>query len=204
MKISEHTISALARVITGDGDFTPYRSGPQLVAFFNQFGSDDTYGGGFPSRWYYAEEKLREFNDTPAMKDIIISALDPRHFLMTEFQVENAIEHVNQFLEYDDFQVLLDGKKWRLCKIDESGIEISLPYTESTQITQIFISEQIEKCDKKLSIGDYDGAITNARSLMEAVLTNIEQEFDNEPPKYDGNLPKLYRRVQKLLPEFCT
>lgn len=199
MKVSEHTISALARVITGDGDFTPYRSGPQLVAFFNQFGSEDTYGGGFPSRWYYAEEKLREFNDTPAMKDIIISTVDPRHFLGTEFEAQNAIDHVNQFLEYDDFQVILDGRKWKLCKIDESQIEIKLPYSEPTQITQVFISEQIEKCDKKLTTRDFDGAITSARSLIEAVLTSIEHEFDNNPPKYDGNLPKLYRRVQKLL-----
>jgi len=44
--------------------------------------------------------------------------------------------------------------------------------------------------------GDYDGAITNARSLVEAVLAAIEREFDSNAPDYDGDLPKLYKRVQ--------
>jgi hypothetical protein len=59
--------------------------------------------------------------------------------------------------------------------------------------------EQIEKCRTKTSQGDYDGAITNARSLVEAVLTAIENEFDTDAPRYDGDLPKLYKRVQKHL-----
>jgi hypothetical protein len=47
--------------------------------------------------------------------------------------------------------------------------------------------------------GDYDGAITNARSLVEAVLTFIESKVDAHAPKYDGDLPKLYKRVQAHL-----
>jgi hypothetical protein len=47
--------------------------------------------------------------------------------------------------------------------------------------------------------GDYDGAITNARSLVEAVLAAIEKECDSNAPGYDGDLPKLYKRVQKHL-----
>ena len=56
MKISDHTISALGSIITGDGGLSPYRSGPQLVTFFNQFGVDEEYGQGFPSQWYYKEK----------------------------------------------------------------------------------------------------------------------------------------------------
>jgi len=48
-------------------------------------------------------------------------------------------------------------------------------------------------------MNDFDGAITNARSLIEAVLSSIEADFDPTPPKYDGDLPKLYKRVQKHL-----
>jgi hypothetical protein len=59
--------------------------------------------------------------------------------------------------------------------------------------------EQIEKCRTKISLGDYDGSITNARSLVEAVLAAIEKEFDSTAPSYDGDLSKLYKRVQKHL-----
>jgi len=66
-------------------------------------------------------------------------------------------------------------------------------------LSQEFIREQTEKCDKKVSDGDYDGAITNARSLIEAVLFEIEGRLDREQQPYDGDLQKLYKRTQKLL-----
>lgn len=199
MKLSEQTISTLGSVITGEGGRSPYRSGPQLVLFFNQFGSEDTYASGFPSRWYYAEEKLREFNDTPTMKDILVAALDPRNFLAKELDINVAVQHLNQFLEFDNYELRLSGKRWDVYKLSGSLIDFSHPYENSVQLTHIFIDEQIKKCDKKLCEGDFDGAITNARSLVEAVLSAIEKEFDPNPPEYDGNLPKLYKRVQKHL-----
>lgn len=199
MKVSEHTISSLGSIITGDGGMSPYRSGPQLVTFFNQFGSEEEYGGGFPSRWYYAEEKLREFNDSSKMELIVMASVDPRHFIGTEYAVEKAVDHINQFLEYDEYEIIPQGRRWKLSRIGGAQVTLSHPYYDSTEITHIFIDEQIEKCDKKLANKDFDGAITNARSLIEAVLKSIERELDSNPPKYDGNLPKLYKRVQKLL-----
>ena len=47
MRIAARTVSALGKVITGDSldqtgkPIAPYQSGPKLVAFFNQFGTDD-------------------------------------------------------------------------------------------------------------------------------------------------------------------
>lgn len=199
MKLSEQTISALGSVITGDGGRSPYRKGEQLVSFFNQFGSKDTYGSGFPSRWDYTEKKLREFNDTVTMKDILVAALDPRHFFAKELDINIAVEHLNQFLEFDNYELRPSGKKWDVYKLSGSSIELLHPYKKSVELTHIFIDEQIKKCDKKLGEGDFDGAITNARSLVEAVLSAIEKEFDPNPSEYDGNLPKLYKRVQKHL-----
>ncbi len=199
LKLSEHTISALGSIITGDGGRSPYRTGSQLVLFFNQFGSKEAYESGFPSRWYYAEEKLREFNGTPTIKDILVAALDPRHFLFKETDINVAVEHLNQFLEFDNYELRPSGKRWDVYKLNGSPIELSHPYENSGELTHIFIDEQIKKCDKKLGEGDFDGAITNARSLIEAVLSAIEKEFDPNPPEYDGNLPKLYKRVQKHL-----
>lgn len=52
---------------------SPYRSGPVLVKLFNQFGANDFYPrtGGFPSRWQYAEEKLRLMNGNAAMRHFV-------------------------------------------------------------------------------------------------------------------------------------
>lgn len=199
MKISEETISALGSIVTGDSNISPYRTGQQLVTFFNAFGAKDKYANGFPSRWHYAEEKLREFNDSPVMKALIVGAFDPRHFFGTQFNIVAAVKQLNQFLEFDGYELKPVGKKWDVYELHSSQVEISHPYIGSVEITHVFIDEQIQKCDKKLYEGDFDGAITNARSLTEAVLTAIEREFDSNPPEYDGNLPKLYKRVQKHL-----
>ena len=59
MKISEHTINHLAKAVCGDTGYTPYIKGYDLVVFFSRYGFNDTYEQGFPSRWRYTEDKLR-------------------------------------------------------------------------------------------------------------------------------------------------
>jgi hypothetical protein len=62
MRISERSISAFAKIVTGDSQISPYKSGPVLVRLFNEFGANDVYGQAFPLRWYYAEDKIRAIN----------------------------------------------------------------------------------------------------------------------------------------------
>ena len=198
MTLSEHTISALGAIITGDGEMTPYRSGPELVRFFNQFERTDEYGGGFPSRWYYAEECIRELNADGRGSDVVVAALDRRHFLRGKHDPDPVAEHLNQFLELDGCEVQAYGKKWRVVPLGE---EVDVPSTliPTGNVTHDFLAEQVRKCTEKLQAEDYDGAITNARSMVEATLVSLERQLVDDPPDYDGNLPKLYRRVQKEL-----
>ena len=41
VQISERSVSALAKIVSGDSQISPYKSGPVLVRLFNEFGSDD-------------------------------------------------------------------------------------------------------------------------------------------------------------------
>lgn len=68
--------------------------------------------------------------------------------------------------------------------------------------TSEFVQQQISKCKKKMNTGDYDGAITNARTLVEEVLLSIEKELAGDRQEYDGNLPSLYKRVSKQINMF--
>lgn len=209
MKISERSIKRLAEIITGDKALSPYRSGPKLVAFFNEFGTNYTYGQGFPSRWAFAEERIREFNNTADLKKIILSAVDPRDFMGATVydretqknkpaNIQDAVKYLNEFLAYDGYEIVPHGKGYEVVdkKRGEIAVDVKL---EPSHLSHAFIMEQIEKCRMKMSQADYDGAITNARSLVEAVLVAIEREFDKSAPDYEGDLPKLYKRVQKYL-----
>jgi len=176
-----------------------YRSGPQLVRLFNDFGANDVYGQGFPSRWQYAEDKIRSLNSTEAIGALLCQILDPREFMDTEFSGNDAVQYINARLKYDGYEVVIDNC---LAKIrDLAGIAVTCehPFQGSEKEGHLFIDEQIKKAETKIKEGDYDGAITNARSLLEAVLTELEKALDEEAPQYDGDLIKLYKRVQKLL-----
>ena len=201
MKVSEYSIEFLGNLVAGDLEGAPYRSGPQLVKFFNEFGGRDVYpsGGGFPSRRIYAQDKLRELNGQALMKQVIATALDPRAFLKHELDMEPIVTKVNENLKHDGYEVVKDGFAYKVRELSTGSIKLSMPAKVSHELTQLAIDENIRKCEEKLAESDYSGAITNARSLVESVLIGIEKEFDQQAPEYDGNLQGLYKRVQKRL-----
>ena len=107
-----------------------------------------------------------------------------------------AVTYLNEFLAFDGYEIVPHGKSYDV--VDKTRGEIVVDVKlEPSHLSHAFIMEQIEKCRTKMSQGDYDGAITNARSLVEAVLAAIEKEFDSNAPDYDGDLPKLYRDFGK-------
>jgi hypothetical protein len=198
-RLSGRTLRELANTITGDGKLTPYRSGPDLVTLFNDFGANDAYGPGFPSRRSYAEEKIRATFGTALFPKLITHIFDPREFIGGTHDPLKAVEHMNQFFKFDGLQIVKEGEFFKLRDVSGASIEFASPFKGSAKVSHVFIDEQLAKCDEKLGREDYDGAITNARSLIEAVLIEIEHDFDANAKSYDGDLPKLYRRVQKHL-----
>jgi len=206
-KIAKRTISALQRIVTGNQveslkkALSPYRSGPALVAFFNDLDpqSNHAYGDGFGSRWSFVEARLDEMNGTPSIIVAIEAAVEPATYLDTEFPVAEAIHYLNKYLAFDGFEILPSGRGYRLRPIGESLVSVEMEFAPNQHASHEFIGEQIAKCDRKLREEDYDGAITNARSVVEAVLADIEARLDEAPPPYDGDLAKLYKRVQKAL-----
>lgn len=207
MNLSQHSITAVAKVITGDppqsrdARIAPYRSGPELVSFFNAFREeDDQYGKGFPSRWMYAESCLSEINGSPAFAKVVEAAFDPRHFNVHDVPIQPAIDYVNPILEFDGYAVVKAGRRFCIRPLG-TGVEVE-PRSlriRSGDPDDGFIREQLEKCDEKITGGDYDGAITNARSLVESVLLGLEATLTDDSGEYDGDLPKLFKRVQRAM-----
>ncbi len=199
MKISGRSIQALGKIITGDEGHSPYRSGPKLVNLFNEYGANDQYGQGFPSRWMYAEKKLHAINGTKSLSALIRSVFDPREFLDAKMEVQPAIDYLNPYLKYDGYELVKDGDFVKIRDVKSAMVDMTNPFEGSEDDAHMFIDEQIQKSESKIQEGDYDGAITNARALLEAVLTEIEKQFDSTPPEYDGDMIKLYKRIQKHL-----
>lgn len=199
MKLSNKTLDAIGKLVTGDSNLSTYRSGPVLVELFNRYGANDSYGQGFPSRWKYTKSHLQRLNDTTQVDALIREILDPREFLQTSHDQEAACSFVNDWLKYDGYEIVLEGGFPKIRDVNGTTIECTLSFEGPEEERRLFIDQQLDKADDKIFEGDFDGAITNARSLIEAVLTKLEKDLCESPPSYDGDLQKLYKRVQKLL-----
>ncbi len=207
MKISKKTVKALQEIINGDGELGIYRSGSELVNFFNEFGRNDEYGNGFPSRREYTTECLSSFNGSDELKDIIESVGDPRDYISPEDmsssetsqepQLDRIVDYLNEFLSYDGYCLKKEGERnrYEVVRLDGGIVQSENLDTLSDE----FINDQIRKARDKLAQDDYDGAITNVRSLVEAFQEEIIRRSGAEVPKYDGDLLKLYKKTKQVL-----
>jgi hypothetical protein len=66
-------------------------------------------------------------------------------------------------------------------------------------LTDVYVRELSAKCDERLASGDLDGAITVARTLLEAVLGELEQRLAGQRRDHKGDLPRQFKAVTKLL-----
>ncbi|HAT1659743.1 TPA: abortive infection family protein [Legionella pneumophila] len=206
MKILLSTIKALAKVITGDGGISPYRSGPMLVNLFNEYGGDAEYGSGFPSRWKFTEDQLIRLNDSEFIKKIIEEVVNPTHYIDTEYEVHTVVDYLNKYLVYDKIQLVKEGIVYKLkvylgqSNSDQSLVDVNFTSTfNRDKLSHVFILEQIDKFQEKVESGDFDGAITNARSMVEGVFEELVIRSGACLQKHDGDLNKLYKQVKKCL-----
>ncbi len=78
---------------------------------------------------------------------------------------------------------------------DNSTIKI---YNQG-KITREFALEQFDKIEKKLDSGDFDGVITNVRSLLEDVLIEIYKEATNIELDRNGKIEQYWNKLKKEL-----
>lgn len=207
MRLTAKSLEHLTGIITGDSQKSPYRSGPQLVGFFNDFGEGDLYGQGFPSRAQFARGKLDKFNGTDTMKGIVSAAFD---FIGEDgFNAEDAAYQFNQVLSRDGFRLVMkDDYGWMegdrevrinpRFEVSQLGQNVLAP-TRLVAISHDAITEQVRKANQKIESGDYSGAITNAYTLVEHLLKLLLTETATAFKETEGDIRALYRALQPSL-----
>jgi hypothetical protein len=210
MKISGPTIQALAEIIMGGGDGTKpgYRSGPDLVTFFYSFGSTDIYGAGFPSRKEYTTEKIKEYNGTNAIYDIIKLALPA---VDLDKETPETANKFNNQIKKDGYQIIpikSEGLisdtgyitygnflEFDVRPLNGKTVEIDT----AIKLNHQFINEQISKAKTKLASGDFDGAITNCYSLLEELLKELLRKKVPSFKPDEGDIRTLYKLLAEAM-----
>jgi len=195
MRISDKTIECLGGLITGDTNITEYKTGYELVRFFNKFGFNDEYGQGFPSRWYYAEQKIKTLNGTKKLQNLLESYFNPINFIDNEFDLSIIVELLNKYLEYDGYKIIIKEKNCKVVECENGLIEVE----NEGKIGYEFAKEQIKKCQNKIEEKDFDGAISNSRSLLESALADIYKKITKKDLNKTGDLLKDFKTIAKLL-----
>ncbi|HEY1954049.1 MAG TPA: abortive infection family protein [Polyangiaceae bacterium] len=71
--------------------------------------------------------------------------------------------------------------------------------TKTEVLSLTYVAELDKKTDQRLAAEDWDGAITVARTTLEAVLEEIERHVATAPCEHRGDLAKLFKSVAKGL-----
>lgn len=195
MILQKKTLEKLRDLINEE---TEYRSGPKLVQFFNDLGFNDSYRQGFPSRWMYADEKLSKINGTPELDKCIRKVFAPVNYIERFSGLDNFIKEFNQYLAFDNWKVIRNGKEINFTRADE--IDFGKTSTETNEndflskefdetslerigldsvITETlnFRLEEIKKC---LSVNAPLSVIFLSGSTLEGILLGIAVKYPKE------------------------
>lgn len=196
MILSENTLQKLRDMIN---EKTIYRSGPALVSLFNQYGFHDTYGGGFPSRWYYTDEKLKKINGTPELDKIIKYIFSPSKFIGRYNELGTLIKEFNQYMVFDGWEISVVGKNIEIHHADDKSIvkeinekcnqtyhstkeadflsveygEIPVDLLPITEQIKPIISARIEEMKLCFEAKAYLSSVIMCGSLLEGILLGI-------------------------------
>lgn len=163
MILNDTTLESLRDFINGK---TEYRSGPELVKFFNSLGFNDTYYRGFPSRWQYTDEKLNQINGTPEIEKCIKMLFAPQKFIGDFKRLDQLINEFNQYLAFDGWKIIRDGKEIKFTEADQ----IDFSYPSELDNEKLFLEKEFGELHlEKLGL---DNDITNILLLRIEEIKN--------------------------------
>ncbi|MEW2921060.1 MULTISPECIES: hypothetical protein [Flavobacteriaceae] len=214
MQLKKKTLEKLRNLINEE---TQYRSGPQIVRFFNMLDFNDTYGQGFPSRWIYTDEKLNQINGTPELDKCIKLLLDPSEFIGRISVLDEHIKDFNQYLAFDKWKIVRNDdvitfqKTSRIILNDDNleptgdedaflekeFSEISIQSLNlSTQITSV-LENRLSEIKTCLNAKSPLAVIFLSGSTLEGILLGIAL---NNPQKFNSAVSSTKDKTGKVKP----
>lgn len=174
MKLSAKTIQVLREIIN---EKSQYRSGPVLVQFFNDLGFHDVYGQGFPSRWAYTEDKLNQLNGTATLDQCIRNVFAPVNYIENPALLDELLELFNKHLQYDDWNVYIDGKNVLFRKVNFDLHQSFKPYVHEKNTAEDFLKVKISNLNiSKLPIESC------LHPIIETRIKEIDKCIENQVP----------------------
>ena len=152
---------------------TQYRSGPQLVQFFNELGFSDAYGQGFPSRASYTDDRLSIINGKPELDKCIKKLFAPVNFIGRIGELDGFIKDFNQYLAFDKWKIARNREEITFVRLEQVEFDESSPALNEDE----FLKREFQEVSIE-SIG-LDGTITEVLKLR---INEIEKCLSADAP----------------------
>jgi len=189
MILSRKSLEKLRTLINEE---TEYRSGPELVSFFNELGFKDSYGQGFPSRWMFTDERLNQLNGSPELDKCIRNVLSPANFIGRVKELDHHIAEFNKYIAFDKWKVLRNGADIGFSRLERIEID-EAPSLTSTEVEFLerefsdvsvskigldggvseILEERIKEIERCFGAGAYLSVILVAGSTLEGILLGL-------------------------------
>ncbi|GAF15006.1 abortive phage resistance protein [Bacillus sp. JCM 19046] len=86
--------------------------------------------------------------------------------------------------------------------LEENSLDVSIVRVENEipyELTFDYILESVTKCENRIESGDYSGAVTSAKTLVEGVCKEILNKFLDYNSNKKTDLPILFTKVREKL-----
>ena len=177
IQLSPKTIQRLVVLINEE---TTYRSGPMLVALFNEVGFRDVYGRGFPSRGTFTEEHLKRINGREELERLIRRVFNPREFSECPEKFTACVDSFNAELSFDGWNIYWDEG------LNDISFRRVRPADAMSSITRrkIVIETEDDFLKKEFKDITFDGLISipSVQAIVEARLVELKHCLDVNAP----------------------
>lgn len=185
----------------------PYLSGADLCAISTLFGLPETYSwsGGALSRWQYLDKLLAyciKENKTSELlaylfsKDKFTNTLRGRSPENIEkaygLIVQKILEQINSLLYFGGHELCIVGKMYQIKKI---GAIPTIKAPSVKIIDRTYIKDLSDRANKDIDEGNFDSAITKARTILEETFCYVIEK-KGVVPSESGDIGKLYGQVK--------
>ena len=208
--LGSDTIKQISNIFCGDSEeLYPYKSGLQLVSFFNNnFGFDETYGNGFPSRWAYVYNHLVDFINRGVFDDFLTLIFDKNFIISNQETTEviaaerskMALQRINEIVGKDGCIITRKNGKCHLARIDEDMV-----FVGNGGFANVFYQKSTGLIVKKLKEDYLTDKAIRSRFKREFNITKSLQDVPDIIKVFsydDGACTYTMEKAEKTLYEF--
>jgi AbiJ N-terminal domain 3/Abortive infection C-terminus len=147
--------------------------------------------------WIFQDSRLQLDNDEKYL-DFLCEMIHPV-VRSDQAEIKTVLDLFNRQLVHDGWQIIekekISGRPVFVAVSNDAEIQVQ----DVERIGSAYALSQLKKCDEKIAKGDYDGAISASRSLLEAVFADIYARTTGDEISKGGSLMEGYKLIRGVL-----